>query len=86
MSKAKIIGVKRLDFEMNGEKIKGYSLFIAEQVKGTFGLEGNKVFKNDDDFSEVYKAVAGDVSKLVNRDADVIYNKKGKVEDIRLIG
>ena len=87
MGKAKIIGVRPYDFvdRTSGRQMKGLTVYVAEQIEGTYGIEPNKIGLKDGKETPLEKVANGDYLKLVNRDCEVIYNKKGP-EGILLIG
>lgn len=82
MSQATILGIKKVDFN----DVHGYSLFVAEKTENTIGIEPNKLWLKVDKAAELVKPVGGDYAKLVNRPCEVVYNKNGKAEIVRLVG
>ena len=85
MSKAKIMGVRPYDFRnASGEQVKGLSVFVMEAQEGCYGMEPNKVSLMNERADAVNKLCAGDYNKLINREVEIMYNKKGRAEDFRI--
>ncbi len=86
MGKAKLIGVRPYDFKnASGEQVKGLSVFVVEPQEGCIGLEPNKISLMNERAEAVAKACGGDYNKFINHDVEIVYNKKGRAEDFRIL-
>lgn len=80
MGKAKIFGIRPYSFkdEKTEREISGCSLYIGELTEGVTGLECSKQSINTDLYNHLVKQ-AGEPSKLVNRECEIVYDKRGKI-------
>lgn len=77
----KMIGYEKSDFKADdGKEIKGYNIWLARTVEPARG-KGSAV----DRFymtEEKIEAAGMDLAALLNKDAEVYYNRYGKVSSI----
>lgn len=83
----KILGVGETQFKSDaGETIHGYNVYYGVQERATVGLACERKFfrDNDEDFLVIKKTVGGDVNQLINKNVDIVFNRKGRVETLKL--
>ena len=71
-----LMGYKSLDFESNGERVKGTQAFVSYIEDGVIGQRTDKLFLRDG--FPLPEIKPGDT-------LDVTYNRRGKPEGIRVV-
>ena len=69
--KMELVGYKSLDFESNGERVKGTQAFIAFEEEGVEGKRTDKLFFRDG-------------FELPGMTLEVAFNRKGKPESVTI--
>lgn len=89
MSKGQIFGVGETQFkDDSGRNIHGFNLYYGVQEEKVDGLACDRKFfnENDEHFQALLKQCGGNVKTLVNKTVDLVFNRKGRIEEIKLLG
>ena len=80
----KIVGIARREFDgQNGEKVRGYSLYLTESRQGVIGEAAYNVFLSDAKFRPILD-VMGSLEACVGTGVCVMWNRYGKVDRLEL--
>ena len=87
MGKAKILGFRPYNFtdEKTGRPVRGVSLYTGEIAENVTGYECTKQSLKVEVFEGLVKQAGNDANKLINRDTDLVYDKRGKVVQANLL-
>lgn len=91
MSKAKCVGVSKMDFkDKDGKSVVGDNLFYNIPMIGVEGEAAIKKFfnKEKDEYAvwvDLVRQAAGNEKNLPGKMIDIVFGPKGNVESIKLI-
>ena len=80
----KLLGFKNGDFtSKDGQRIEGFNLFVAVEIKNSLGMgyEVERIYLSK---AKIEKFDI-DLENLVGKNIIVVYNKYGKIDDIRSV-
>lgn len=72
----KLIGFERKTFNFENGTVTGYNLFLSESRKGVEGLSAERVFCSDNKLNGY--------SPKLNDELIILYNRFGKVQEVRI--
>ena len=78
----KLLGLKNGDFtSKDGKQIEGFNLFVAVEIKNTLGMgcEVERIYLSK---AKIEKFDI-DLEDLLGKEIIVVYNKYGKIDEIR---
>lgn len=84
----KILGVCPFDFtnDKTGERICGYSVHAVTDEPENEKFIGSESIKFSTNDAKLSKLPIANVHELVGKNVELIYNRYGKVADLRIIG